>query len=389
MDKLKVTYRKVEDLIPYARNARTHTIDQINRIASSIKEFGFTNPILVDGENGIIAGHGRLKAAKKLGLLEVPTIELSGMTENQKRAYILADNKLALDSGWDEETLKIELDDIKLESSELFNDLGLQDIEPPEDIAESALKEDISDLWHGEEDGYEENPAILQFRQEVYFKSSNKWDIPDLREDMLYDGTIDCTATKGLFVPEEGQTALYCFGVHGLQSIAKGNVIGFYVDDSRFEKVWDNAVAWINKFTMIEPKALCTPNFSFWMVEPLPYQIMAWYKTMWCGRYWQEAGFKVIPTLNWGNQKTWDFCFKGIPKGAPLVTCEFRCSEDRQERAMKIQGLLEAKRQIEFERIIIYGVESKVAPFYDVFNDNKINFSILPPWSEARKKEKV
>ena len=110
---LKVVYRQVADLIPYARNARTHSDDQVTRIASSIKEFGFTNPILIDGENGIIAGHGRLMAAKKLGMREVPTIELSGMTDAQKRAYILADNKLALDAGWDEELLRLEFEELR------------------------------------------------------------------------------------------------------------------------------------------------------------------------------------------------------------------------------------------------------------------------------------
>lgn len=110
---LKVVYRQVNDLIPYARNARTHSDDQVTRIASSIKEFGFTNPILIDGENGIIAGHGRLMAAKKLGMREVPTIELSEMTDAQKRAYILADNKLALDAGWDEELLRLEFEELR------------------------------------------------------------------------------------------------------------------------------------------------------------------------------------------------------------------------------------------------------------------------------------
>lgn len=118
---LKVVYRQVNDLIPYARNARTHSDEQVTRIASSIKEFGFTNPILIDGDNGIIAGHGRLMAAKKLGMREVPTIELSGMTDAQKRAYILADNKLALNSTWDYETLKIELSSL----DEIGYEIGL------------------------------------------------------------------------------------------------------------------------------------------------------------------------------------------------------------------------------------------------------------------------
>lgn len=118
-EKLKVSYRRIEDLIPYARNARTHSDDQVARIAGSIKEFGWTNPILVDGENGIIAGHGRLAAARKLGMSEVPVIELDGLSDVQKRAYIIADNKMALDAGWDDELLKIEFEDLKIEGYNL------------------------------------------------------------------------------------------------------------------------------------------------------------------------------------------------------------------------------------------------------------------------------
>jgi len=109
---LTIDYRPLSDLIPYARNARTHCDAQVAEIAASIREFGWTNPILVDGDNGIIAGHGRLLAARKLGMIEVPVIELSGLTEAQKRAYVLADNKLALNAGWDDELLALEIGDL-------------------------------------------------------------------------------------------------------------------------------------------------------------------------------------------------------------------------------------------------------------------------------------
>lgn len=112
MTQLKVVYRKVEDLIPYARNARTHSDAQVAEIAASIKEYGWTNPILLDGQNGIIAGHGRLMAARKLGMVEVPTIDIIGLTDAQKRALILADNKMALNASWDEDMLKLELSDL-------------------------------------------------------------------------------------------------------------------------------------------------------------------------------------------------------------------------------------------------------------------------------------
>lgn len=106
---IKLEMRPVTELVPFARNSRTHSDAQVAQIAASIREFGFTNPILTDGENGIIAGHGRLQAARKLGLAEVPTIPLAGLTDAQKRAYVIADNKLALNAGWDAELLSSEI----------------------------------------------------------------------------------------------------------------------------------------------------------------------------------------------------------------------------------------------------------------------------------------
>jgi DNA modification methylase len=103
----------IATIIPFAKNSRTHSDEQVAQIAASIREFGFTNPVLVDEANGIIAGHGRVLAARKLKLTEVPCIRLSHLTEAQKRAYVIADNKLALNAGWDEAMLKLELADLK------------------------------------------------------------------------------------------------------------------------------------------------------------------------------------------------------------------------------------------------------------------------------------
>jgi DNA modification methylase len=102
----------VGKLVPYARNSRTHSPQQVDKIAASIREFGFLNPIIVDGDKGIIAGHGRLMAAQKLGMTEVPVVEAAHLTAAQKRAYVIADNRLALDAGWDNDMLKIELADL-------------------------------------------------------------------------------------------------------------------------------------------------------------------------------------------------------------------------------------------------------------------------------------
>jgi ParB-like chromosome segregation protein Spo0J len=110
---LKIEILNTSDLIPYARNSRTHSPEQVGQIAGSIREFGFTNPVLIDGDNNIIAGHCRVMAAGKLGLKEVPCIRLGHLSEAQKRAYIIADNKLAMNASWDEELLALELSDLR------------------------------------------------------------------------------------------------------------------------------------------------------------------------------------------------------------------------------------------------------------------------------------
>ena len=110
---VQIENRPIEALIPYARNSRTHSGAQVAQIAASIREFGWTNPVLVDGDNGVVAGHGRLLAARKLGLANVPVIELAHLSPTQKRAYILADNRIAENAGWDDELLRIELAELQ------------------------------------------------------------------------------------------------------------------------------------------------------------------------------------------------------------------------------------------------------------------------------------
>ena len=129
---MQIEQTPIDKLIPYASNSRTHSDEQVAQIAASIKEFGFNNPVLLDKDNGIIAGHGRVLAARKLGLKEVPTIELSHLTDNQRKAYVIADNKLALNAGWDMEMLTLEMGDLKDEGFDLsligFDDTELANI---------------------------------------------------------------------------------------------------------------------------------------------------------------------------------------------------------------------------------------------------------------------
>tara|TARA_A200000113_G_scaffold154222_1_gene138995 strand:+ start:56 stop:1348 length:1293 start_codon:yes stop_codon:yes gene_type:complete len=148
---LNVQQIELEQLVPYARNARTHSETQVAQIAGSIAEFGFVNPVLVGGDNIIIAGHGRVMAAKKLGLKTVPTIKLDHLTENQRRALVIADNKIAENAGWDEELLRLELQNLADEDFDLdllgFDDVELDDLLTSLDDDEAAaLDENIPEV---------------------------------------------------------------------------------------------------------------------------------------------------------------------------------------------------------------------------------------------------
>ena len=146
---LRIEYRPLSDLVPYARNPRTHSDEQVAQIAASIREFGFTNPILLDGKNGLIAGHGRLRAAKELGFKTVPCIDLGHLTDEQKRAYLIADNKLALNAGWNEDLLCLELTELKELGVNLtltgFNPMELADITLGRDVEFKEYDESAAD----------------------------------------------------------------------------------------------------------------------------------------------------------------------------------------------------------------------------------------------------
>jgi hypothetical protein len=136
----KIERRKVADLIPYARNARTHSDEQVAQIAASINEWGWTTPVLIDDTGGIIAGHGRVMAARKLGIDEVPTMTATGWTKAQKAAYVLADNQLPQNAGWDSDMLKLEIMDLDSEGFDLSL-MGFND-----DMLANMLKEETEGL---------------------------------------------------------------------------------------------------------------------------------------------------------------------------------------------------------------------------------------------------
>lgn len=188
MTKLAIKYKKTADLVPYANNSRLHDEAQLSQLVASIDEFGFTNPVLLDGANGIIAGHGRVMAANVLGMDSVPTIELSHLNEDQKRAYIIADNKLALNSKWDTEMLALELQGIEEAGIALditgFNDAEIgQLFQGDDDESDHTV---ATDEWKGMPE-FTQNDATAKRTILVHFD--------DLEQVRNFSALVDDTIT--------------------------------------------------------------------------------------------------------------------------------------------------------------------------------------------------
>ena len=159
--KSKLSYRCVDALIPYASNSRTHTADQIAQVAGSIKEFGFTNPVLIGADDVVIAGHGRIQAAKKLGMTEVPCIVLAHLSEAQRKAYVIADNKLALNAGWDDALLAAELQQLV----DLDFELSKTGFSKTELLALVDIDAEMPTLKDGDREPYQEKSFSLHDEQ--------------------------------------------------------------------------------------------------------------------------------------------------------------------------------------------------------------------------------
>jgi DNA modification methylase len=194
MGNLSIIYRKISELKPYPRNARTHSRKQINQIAASITGFGFTNPVLVDEDGQIIAGHGRVQAAKLLGFAEVPTVQIAHLSATQKRAYILADNRLAEKAGWDKEILAVELQGLLNDGFEVV----LTGFEVPEiDVILDAAADTKSDR-HGDDIIPAAGPAVTQ-AGDLWQLGSHRLFCGNALEGVSYDNVLDGTKASLIF----------------------------------------------------------------------------------------------------------------------------------------------------------------------------------------------
>ena len=269
----------------------------------------------IDENNMIIEGHGRYEALKQLNYTEVPCIELKGMTEEQKKAYILVHNKLNMDTGFDVDILNDELLSIDtIDMSDFGFEIKFDDI----------FKENER---HRTNDTY--NLGIIDNEN-----ASEFWQMPIIKNDN--------------FIPSE------LIGFNYAKTSKEKNVgIHFYLDDYQFERLWNKPEEYVDILKQYE--CILSPDFSLYMDMPMPMKIWNIYRSRLIGQFYQSQGIKVIPTLSWAEEETFEFCFEGIPKGSIVSISTIGVKKNKEALKIWKAGVDELIRRIEPSTILIYG----------------------------------
>lgn len=315
----------IELLKPYENNAKIHSQEQIEKLSRSIIEFGFLNPILIDKDFNIIAGHGRVEAAKASGLDKVPCVFVEGLTETQRKAYILADNRLSEFGTWDEDLVNIELDeltDLDFDISDLdFDDvLNTEELTTPRD-------------WYGDERERTNNAYNLGIAHETEM-TDDFWQMPVIKNDG--------------FIPE----SLIGFN-YAKTSKEKKTGIHFFIDDYQFERVWANPEKYVD--ILKEYDCILSPDFSLYLDMPIPMKIWNIYRSRQIGAFYQSHGIKVIPTISWAEQETFTFCFAGIPENSIVAISTVGVKSDKKALQIWKDGVDAMIEHIKPSTILIYG----------------------------------
>ena len=347
----KISRVDTKKLKPYANNAKKHSEKQIEKLSKSIEEFGFISPVLIDKDFNVIAGHGRLMAAEKIGLEKIPCVYVEGLTEAQRRAYILADNKLAEFGEWDIEKVQAELGD--LEGLDL-GEFDLDSLEFP-DLPEQDLS-----MYYGDERERTGNAYNLDMAHDSEL-TSDFWQMPVIKNDG--------------FIPE----SLIGFN-YAKSSKEKRCGVHFFVDDYQFERVWVDA----EKYTKVlsEYECILSPDFSLYMDMPMAMKIWNVYRSRQIGAYYQSRGIKVIPTISWAEPETFCFCFEGIPKGSIVAVSTIGIKENESAYNTWVEGMKKMIEVIEPSIILVYGgsVEFDYGDIQVKYYDN----AMINRWRDAK-----
>ena len=317
---MEIIYKKVGDLIPYEKNPRKNA-KAVKYVAKSIEEFGFKQPIIIDSDNVVVCGHTRLMATKQLGIEEVPCIVADDLTDEQIKAFRLADNKVAEKADWDFDLLNEEIDDI---FSLDMEDFGFEFIDTEKN------KRDTQNKVEG----------ILNLNKAT-FKGVGKYDIPQL-------------AT--IHEHEIGEIKEWIgFNYVLSDKEPEGKAVHFFIDDYQFQRLWNSPEKYMEKLKRYE--AVLTPDFSPYADMPLATQIFNHYRKHWVGALMQEYGVKVVPTIRASrDERSLDFYLDGEPSGG-VVCISSMWTSDEEARAYFMREYETMRKTLKPEKIYVYGNE--------------------------------
>ena len=305
---MEIVNKRISELRPYKRNPRNND-DAVDLVAASIREFGFKVPIIIDRDGEIVAGHTRLKAAKKLQLKEVPCIVADDLSPEQIKAFRLADNKVSEAAEWDYELLSAELDEILTFD---MTDFGF-DIDEVDDFADRAEAEH----QQNKEDTQFTKSNILNLEY-AQFAGSGKYDIPIIRP--VYE------------LPEIREWISFNYVLSDTDP--EGKAVHFFVDDYQFERVWNNPDAYLDKLRQYV--CVASPDFSPYGDMPLALQIYNHYRKHWCAAYWQLHGITVIPTIRGStDERSKEWWLDGEPKGGIILVSEMWSAKQNDAESSK------------------------------------------------------
>lgn len=324
---MKVIDIDIKNLKPYERNPRNNDA-AVSYVAASIEEFGFKVPIVIDKDNVIVCGHTRYKAAVKLGYDKIPCIIADDLSEEQIKAFRLADNKVSEAATWDFDLLDMEMldiEDIDMESFGFDFELDENDLQGEED----------------DEDEAKENERL---------RTDNAYNLPFVDIDRCAGKYQMPIIEPENHIPE----SLIGFN-YALSSTNKEAGVHFYVDDYQFERVWNEPEKYIE--VLYPYDCVLTPDFSLYLDMPISMKIWNVFRSRLIGQMCQDAGLTVIPTVSWAEEATFEFCFDGLPEKSVLSVSTIGVKQSPEAMQIWKAGMDELIRQKRPRVLLVYGGE--------------------------------
>lgn len=321
MEQMQIVYKGLDEIIPYANNPRKND-KAVKYVVESIKQFGFRIPIVIDSEGVIVCGHTRAKAAKKLKMQQVPCVVADDLTEEQIRAFRVADNKVAEKSEWDFDILDLEIESL-----------------PDFDFESLGFEFDMDD-----------EPQEVKEKKNERLRTDEAYNLPacDLSR---CEGFYQMPKLYGEdYIPEN----LIGFN-YALTAKDKSVGVHFYIDDYQFERIWNRPLEYIDILSWYD--CVLTPDFSLYMDMPMSMKIWNVFRSRLIGQMMQDAGLRVIPTVSWAEKETFDFCFDGLPENSVLSISTIGVKKDTDAMEIWKAGTEELLKRKKPKALIVYGGE--------------------------------